>query len=271
VSCENPAYLQALWGNLFVRYLFNQIEDVHPFADNVKPPVRYLAWAFNKDPLMTLKLIVTRGSVFLRAFRNVTQAALGTAQVCKQPEKSDLAPLPPDVMQEIADLARRQAEDSRQEWIGGILMTVLALAVIVCVIVAGVSFLGGNWTAGATWAGVALIFLIVRCIASPRVPSFDDLMLRVAQDLEGILKPPHAVRYIVLGHDHAADIAQMEGNTWYVNTGTWVQIFEKKGPISAQEKLTFFRLAWEYEGVPELLLWDDAVGGPAQLKLGLIE
>lgn len=271
VSCENPAYLQALWGNLFVRYLFNQIEDVHPFADNVKPPVRYLAWAFSKDPLMTLKLIVTRSGVFLRAFRNVTRAALGMAPVCKQPEKSDLAPLPSEVMQEIVDLAHQQARDSRREWIGGMLLIALALAVVVCSIVAGVSFLGGNWVGGAIWAGAALVFFVARGIASPVVPSFDDLMPRVAQDLEKILKPPHAVRYIVLGHDHAADIERMKGGTWYVNTGTWVQIFEKKGPISGQEKLTFFRLTWGYEGVPELLRWDDAVGEPVSLRLGLIE
>lgn len=270
LSCENPAYLQTLWGNLFVRYLFNQIEDVHPFADNVKPPVRYLVWAFNKDPLRTLKLIVTRGSVFLRALWNVTQAALETAQVSKQSEKSDLAPLPPEVMQEVADLAHRQAEDSRWEWIGGTLVVVLALAVIVCAIVAGVNFISGNWVRGAIWAGVVLVFLVTRCIANSRVPSFDDLMLRVARGLEQILKPPHAVRYIVLGHDHAADIEQME-DAWYVNTGTWVQIFEKKGPISGQEKLTFFRLAWGHEGVPELLRWDDAAGEPASLRLGLIE
>jgi UDP-2,3-diacylglucosamine pyrophosphatase LpxH len=270
LSCENPAYLQALWGNLFVRYLFNQIEDVHPFADNVKPPVRYLAWAFNKDPLMTLKLIVTRGSVFLRAFRNVTRAALGTTPVCRQPEQSDLVPLPPEVMQEIAELAQRQAENSRREWIGGMLLIALALAVVVCAIVAGAGLLGGNWAGGAIWAGVAVVFFVARCIVRSRVPSFEDLMLRVAQDLERILKPPHAVRYIVLGHDHAADIERMK-NAWYVNTGTWVQIFEKKGPISAQEKPTFFRLAWGYEDVPELLRWDDAIGGPASLRLGLME
>jgi hypothetical protein len=50
-----------------------------------------------------------------------------------------------------------------------------------------------------------------------------------------------------------------------------VQVFEKTGPIEGREKLTFFRLAWGYEGVPELLLWDDAVGEPALPRLGLIE
>jgi UDP-2,3-diacylglucosamine pyrophosphatase LpxH len=270
VSCDNPRCLQVLWGNLFVRYLFNQIEDVHPFADNVKPPVRYLAWAFNNDPFMTLKLIVTRGGIFLRAFWNVTRAALGAAPEDEQPQEFDLVSLPPKVTRQIAELARRQAEDSRQEWIGGILLIAMALAVIVCAMVAGVSFLVGNWAGGAIWAGATMVLLAARSVARTRIPSFDDLMLRVARRLERILKPSHAVRYIVLGHDHAADIERME-DAWYVNTGAWVQVFEKKGPIEGKEKLTFFRLAWGYEGVPHLLCWDDAVGEPASLKMGLIE
>ncbi len=270
VSCDNPKCLQALWGNLFVRYLFNQIEDVHPFADNVKPPVRYLAWAFDKDPLMTLKLIVTRGSTFLRAFWKVTRVALGTAQIYKQSQESDFVPLPSEVTQQIAELAQRQAEDSRREWIGGILMIGLTLAVIVCAVVAVVNVLLGSWVGGAIWVGAAAVFFAAQRITRLRIPSFDDLMLRVAKNLEHILKPPHAVRYIVVGHDHVADVEWME-DAWYVNTGAWVQVFEKKGPIEGKEKLTFFRLAWGYEGVPQLLRWDDAVGEPASLRMGLVE
>jgi hypothetical protein len=47
---DDPERIQLPWGSLFVRYLFNKVEDVHPFADNVKPPVRYLMWAFRKGP-----------------------------------------------------------------------------------------------------------------------------------------------------------------------------------------------------------------------------
>jgi UDP-2,3-diacylglucosamine pyrophosphatase LpxH len=270
VSCDNPDCLQALWGNLFVRYLFNQIEGVHPFADNVKPPIRYLGWAFSKAPLMTLGLIVTRGHVFLRAFWKVTRVALGMAQIYKQPQESDLVPLPSDVTREIAELAQQQAKGSRREWIGGMLMIGLTLVVIVCAVAAVVSVLLGSWVGGAIWAGAAVVFFAARRIARSIIPSFDDLMLRVAKELEHILKSPHAVRYIVVGHDHVADVERME-DTWYVNTGAWVQVFEKKGPIEGKEKLTFFCLAWGCEDVPQLLRWDDAVGEPASLRMGLIE
>jgi len=263
--------LQVVWGNLFIRYLFNKIEDVHPFADNVKPPTRYLVWAFRKDPFMTLGLILARGLIFLRAFWKVTRAALEKKRGQEQIEESDLIPLPGDVAEEIAALAQGQAKDSRREWIGGIVLFLLALLVVACAIAAAVNFLGGLWLMGAVWTGVVVILYVVRRIVSHEVPSFDDLMQRVACKLEGILKKRACpVRYVVLGHDHVAAIKKME-DAWYVNTGTWVQVFERRGPIEAREKLTFFRLAWGYEGVPELLRWDDAVGEPAQLRWGLTE
>jgi UDP-2,3-diacylglucosamine pyrophosphatase LpxH len=267
ISSDDPACLQVLWGNLFVRYLFNQIEDVHPFADNVKPPTRYLVWALRKDPILTLRLIVTRGWIFLRAFWKVTRAALE-----KHPSQGQAQPssLPPEVTRKIAQLADRQARDSRLEWIGGTLLIVLSVLVAALAIAAAGSFLVGRSLLGAICAATAVVLFIVRLVASRRLPSFDDLMPRVARDMEGILSPTHAVRYIILGHDHTADMHRLE-DAWYVNTGTWVQIFEKKGPIEGKERLSFFRLPWGYEGVPELLLWDDAIGGPASLRLGLIE
>jgi UDP-2,3-diacylglucosamine pyrophosphatase LpxH len=270
VSPDDPTHLRVIWGNLFVRYLFNQIEDVHPFADNVKPPTRYLLWALRKDPLMTLGLIVTRGWIFLRAYWNVARAALEGRQGQKRVGESDLVPLPADVTEKIAALAHKQAEDSRLEWIGGTLLILLVVLVVALIVAAGVSFLGGLWTVGAVCLGVAAVLYLVRLVASRKLPFFDDLMFRVAQDLKETLGAEHAVRYIVLGHDHVAAIEPI-GDAWYVNTGTWVQIFEQKGPIEAREKLTFFRLAWGYEGLPELLCWDDAVGEPGCLKLGLFD
>jgi UDP-2,3-diacylglucosamine pyrophosphatase LpxH len=267
VSCDDPDCLQVLWGNLFVRYLFNQIEDVHPFADNVKPATRYLVWALRKAPILTLRLIVSRGWIFLQAFWKVTRAALERRP---SQEQAQPGPLPLEVTKEIAELAERQAKDSRREWMGGMLLIVLAVLVAALVIAAGVSFLVGLRLVGAICAGTAVVLFIVRLVARRRIPSFDDLMLRVARNLEQILEPPHAVRYILLGHDHVANMERME-DAWYVNTGAWVQVFEKKGPIEGREKLTFFRLAWGYEGVPQLLRWDDAVGEPALLRLGLAE
>jgi hypothetical protein len=126
------------------------------------------------------------------------------------------------------------------------------------------------WVAAACLVLVVFAFLLRRVLSRRFDSTFDDYLLPAARELEQVLKPAHAVRYIVMGHDHNAALERLE-RAWYVNTGAWVQIYEKKGPIEGRELLTFFRLAWGYEGTPELLRWDDAAGAPARLTLGLLD
>jgi len=273
---DDPERIQLPWGSLFVRYLFNKVEDVHPFADNVKPPVRYLMWAFRKDPVVTIKLLVTRGWVFLRAFWNVAhktmEVALKKSQARDQSGQPGPVPLPPDVTEQIANLARRRAAASWRQWVGSAVRSVPSLLMIVLTVLAVVLGLVGRlwWVAAACLVVVVFAFLLRRVLSRRFDSTFDDYLLPAARELEQVLRPAHAVRYIVMGHDHNAALERLE-RAWYVNTGAWVQIYEKKGPIEGRELLTFFRLAWGYEGTPELLRWDDAAGAPARLTLGLLD
>ena len=266
---DDPTRIRMPWGNLFLRYLFNQVEDVHPFADNVKPPVRYLAWALQKDPLMTARLLVTRGWIFVRTFWHVGRE-ISRKQRAGQDRPTASLPLPPQVAGRIGALARRWVTNSWREWLGLALRGVPSLVVVAGLLLGVWSLVQGSWwragacllaAAGAAWLGQAL---------RRNVHTFDDFVLRVGRDLERILWPDHPVRYVVMGHDHQARIERLE-HAWYVNTGTWVQVFEKQGPIQGRDKLTFFRLSRDHTGAPELLRWDDAAGAPARLRFGLDE
>ena len=268
----DPERVQLPWGSLFSRYLFNKVEDVHPFEDNVKPPTRYFWWAFRKEPIMTARLLVTRGWIFLRAFWNVAHKKVEAA-LKKSPERDwsgqlDSFSLPQDVVKQIAALAQRWAGGSRREWIGSVVRGLPSVLVVVLLVLGGLSVLSRQWWAVAVYLIAVMLVHGLRRVLNRNVYTFDDFMLRVARDVEQILHPAHVVRYIVMGHDHQAALERLE-QAWYVNTGTWVQVYEKKGPIEGREKLTFFRLAWGYEGTPELLRWDDAAGAPARLMLGL--
>jgi UDP-2,3-diacylglucosamine pyrophosphatase LpxH len=47
-----------LWlpfGSFFVRYFFNKLEAIHPFADNIKPFTKYIGWAWKEDKIQFLK------------------------------------------------------------------------------------------------------------------------------------------------------------------------------------------------------------------------
>ena len=127
-----------------------------------------------------------------------------------------------------------------------------------------------SWVEALVWLSAAALAYLVRHIARTNLPTFDDFLQRVAGELEETLEPTHTVPYIVMGHDHIATIEKLK-EAWYVNTGTWVQIFEQKGPIEGREKLTFFLHAWGYRGTPELMRWDDAAGEPARLMFGLTD
>ena len=46
------------WGSLFVRYLFNDIEAVEPFADNIKPQTEFIRWLFRHHPMTALRFAI---------------------------------------------------------------------------------------------------------------------------------------------------------------------------------------------------------------------
>jgi UDP-2,3-diacylglucosamine pyrophosphatase LpxH len=48
-------------GSFFVRYLFNKVEETAPFADNVKPPTRFVRWLVSRHPLTALRFVFHGG------------------------------------------------------------------------------------------------------------------------------------------------------------------------------------------------------------------
>jgi len=273
---DDAEHIELPWGSLFVRYLFNKVEDVHPFADNVKPLTRYLRWAFKTDAVRAMEVVIGRGWVFLRAFWNVARKTMASALHApggqKQIGQAGSVPLPPDVVEEITAVAQRRVDASWQGWVTSALQGLLSLLMVLIGVtflaLAGLSIPRGPWWMTVVYfvAAVSAYFLrrgLKRGFASLFESRY---LLQVARELERILQPGHAVRYIVMGHDHQAALERLE-RAWYVNTGAWVSLYEEEGPIGGREELTFFRLAWGYEGTPELLRWDDAAGAPARVVL----
>jgi UDP-2,3-diacylglucosamine pyrophosphatase LpxH len=278
VMPDSPEYIELPWGSLFVRYLFNKLEDVHPFIDNVKPITRYLGWALRKDPIGTIEVLATRGYVFLRAFWNVMRktvaSTLHSAQSPGQAEQPTSVPLPPEVTGKIAALAQRRADASWREWVFSAVqssLSVLAILIVVTfVFLAGLALVSGPSWMAAMYLGAAVLAYFLRRALKRTFASLTegDYLLHVARELERVLRPAHSVHCIVLGHDHRAALEQLE-QAWYVNTGAWVPVYEKEGPVEGREELTFFRLAWGHKGAPELLRWDDAANAPVRVILWL--
>jgi UDP-2,3-diacylglucosamine pyrophosphatase LpxH len=274
---DDPERIELPMGSLFVRYLFNKVEDVHPFADNVKPLTRYLKWAFRSDPIRTMELLLSRGWVFLRALWKTGQKAARAAlhgppeDVSAHEEPSSL---PAAVTKEIKALARWRVETFWQTWAGSALQGLVRLLTVLIIgafiALAGVSLVmdsARRWLAGVYLAMAILAAVLGRGLQHVLSRMLEQsYLLEVAQNLEEILKPAGGVRYIVMGHDHRPMIERLE-KAWYVNTGAWVPLYEKEGPIEGRESLTFFRLTRDHQGTPELLRWDDAGGAPTRMVL----
>ncbi len=275
---DDPKRIELPWGSLFVRYLFNKVEDEHPFADNVKPASRYLGWAFKSDPIGTLEMIAVRAWPLLRAYWNTIRKTMASAfrsrREQKRPEGLGHGSLPPDVTEEISTLAQQRVDAVWQEWVGtvmrGLLSTLTALIIVAFIVLTGLTLIKDLSWATAIYFGAAVLSYFLR---RGLKRSFDyvlesDYLLDVARKLKSILKPGHAVHYIVFGHTHRVALERMGKQTWYVNTGAWVPAYRQDGPIEGRrEMLTFFRLSRGHRGVPELLRWDDAVGAPARVVL----
>jgi hypothetical protein len=197
---DDPQRIELPWGSLFVRYLFNKVEDIHPFADNVKPLTRYLSWSFRKDPIKALRVLIGRGWVFLKAFWMMgRKAAASTGHSSAkdggvEPEPSSL---PEDVRARIANLARRRIASAWRIGVGSLiegLMSLLALLIIGAFLgLAGVTvYLERHlsWIAAAYIGAAVLAALLRRALRE----SFAHLQARsdlteVASDLERILRP----------------------------------------------------------------------------------
>jgi UDP-2,3-diacylglucosamine pyrophosphatase LpxH len=273
---DDPRRIELPWGSLFVRYLFNKVEDVHPFADNIKPVTRYLGWAFRKSPVEAIEILVGRGWVFLRAFWNVARKTADS--VLRAPRErgptgpSSSLPLPREVTEQIDALAQRWIDSAWQGWLGSAMKAFLSLLMLLIiatfVALAGLTLVGGPWWMAIVYLMAAVLGYFLRRELERGLDRLleHNYLLEMARGLEQILQPAHGVRHIVLGHNHQAALERLE-RAWYVNTGAWVPVYEKEGPIDGREELTFFRLAWGYRGTPELLRWDDAAGAPARVVL----
>lgn len=74
------------WGSLFVRYLFNEIEHVEPFADNIKPQTEFIRWLLRRHPMMGLRFAIFDTSFLLEKLRRAWVPAKPSAYAVRKQE-----------------------------------------------------------------------------------------------------------------------------------------------------------------------------------------
>lgn len=252
-------------GSIFVRYLFNRVETSSPFADNIKPPTRFIGWFIRHHPLRALSFMFTDGAKMLDTIR----------RNCRRPADSNSvdrpAPDGPDTLGPSCEKLRDLQETPflmrisgirkalfmllARKWmiLGGILTLLLfnsaALAALFSPLwalllppgLAEKEFVIGilNWTRGCQIPLICLLLqaagwgLLAVYLKRSRDRNDCSSVLRAkAAGIARVVRP----EYIVMGHCHQPDLQRLNGGCHYINTGTWTKIFSHESAAVREEK-----------------------------------
>ncbi len=283
---EQPELIELPLGSFFVLYLFNYIERIDPFADNVKPVTRYLAWALRTHPVVALSTLGYHVHFFLRVLRKTSNLTTDEREQRRaryrgevlQPY-AEMIGLPAYVVEELDRLAAVPALSSKWRQLqaivlGPLLPGVPVLAALVALYHALQRIRPSARSFLTLLLGIGALVWRERRMLRPPTQSGSYLLRAARQIHERLDRANAAVPAYVFGHTHTAELAPLADTAEpvrYFNSGTWTplvpQSFELLG---TRERFTFVQIARDPvtgQVVAALLLWNDAAGRAEPLPL----
>ncbi len=295
------------FGSLFVRYLFNRIESVEPFADNIKPATKFIGWLVRKHPITALRFVFRDGRHMLnrvqRALANVPTEAWEIRKKEHEErlgELADEAEIGIHTLSEVDNLREPSVlkePDVRAKFLRTVLNPWILLPLVALVAASVVlSFL---FTASilltdmvpefvregifdplvnvllpvAPWAVllVAVFGLVrgLRWLFTEEEPKRSSYLKNKSDLIAQLL----GVQYVVMGHTHDPELYPIAGSFGrkdeYFNTGTWTTVFsEEERLVRKPVELVFVEGLRAGEGLSlKLLEWNDGAEEPRLLKL----
>ncbi len=285
---DRPGEIDLPLGSYFVEHLFNRIEALDPFADNVKPPTRYLRWAFRVHPVMALWLLLRYYlSFFLIVFTRTSQLTPQEQESrCERYREEVLRPyaqqlgLLHETVVAIDGLSAKPAMSSRPRLLRALLIEPFLPLLP----------LGGGLLALYTWmrnvrfnvrsltlfaVGVLGLAWRERRLLRPATqPS--GYLHRAALGIDRLLRNEgvEKVPFYVFGHTHTAEqypLTIERDGARYLNTGTWTPIVPADFEIlGARERFTFVQITRDpdtRDPIARLLFWNDAASRHEPLPL----
>jgi UDP-2,3-diacylglucosamine pyrophosphatase LpxH len=273
---DDKALIELPIGSFFVRYMFNYIEQIDPFADNVKPHTRYIGWALRNHPVLGLFSLYKYAQLLARSLPKTSK--LSEAEQRERREaywqgvlesaSVDIG-LPVETLVAIDEMASIPALSSLRSQLAAMLVRPLAPAAAV---VGGAVALHRairhfpsriQWTARALAFG-GLLAWRERNLLQPATDNSDYLYARSKAIHELLTTTGHEVPFYVFGHTHAAAHLRLGGeddSPHYFNTGTWTSIVpDTYSLLASRENFTFVEIV-RTPGLdrldPQLLVWND--------------
>lgn len=288
---DKPHLIELPPGSFFVRYFFNQIEQTHPFADNLRPISRYVNWAINEAFTDTVRMLLRRPSQIWLAIRNLWQKRGRFSQSANLAKGGKAEPLPLaagqiHLLEGLRHAALAAAEKRSSQTMGRIISR-FALHILAWILAAfGLrAFVWGDYLPALAWLGSCGLALLLAARLGGQLQALSNpvALPQIGRQISRILNKEYrgesaAVQLHIFGHDHQATLEEITPRNspfpfrqWYVNTGSWLPLFDEVDRISRGEvQLAFLRIIPDrpdfHTAVPELLEWRPGSRHPERLR-----
>ncbi len=256
------------FGSLFVRYLFNRIERVEPFADNIKPATKFVRWLIRKHPVTAMRFVFGDGRHMLdrirRAWADVPPEAWEERRRQHDFRLRELAVRSGIGIEKLEEVDRLRAPsvlkepDSRAKDLRAVLhprVFLPGVALAVVAVLLSVFYVAGDLLApmvpdffrdifidpligvlypGVRWA-VLVVFLVglvmfLRWLLTEEEGQKPSYLKDKAARIAG--PDLLGVRYVVMGHTHDAELHDLgedgDRKKKYFNTGTWTTVYSEE-------------------------------------------
>lgn len=282
---HDPEQIELPLGSYFVTYLFNHIEAIDPFADNVKPPTRYMMWSFRTHPVVALTAL----RFYLRFLFRVLPLTnnRSDAEDRKRREQyreavvrpyAESVGLSPDLVIAIDRLSPMPALSSRYRLLRALVLDPLLASIpVVGTLVAlymglrrfrlapGSLILSALGIFGLVWRDRRLL----RPLLQPT-----GYMFRAASNIDRLLKSRGVqVPVYVFGHTHVAEqhLLSADGKRKYINSGTWTPMLPGQFELlGGRERFSFVQITRSprsRQPIAQLFYWNDLAGRHEPLPL----
>ncbi len=267
----NSKRLWLPFGSFFVRYFFNKLEISNPFADNIKPPTRYMRWAWKDDKLQFLKNIWHYLPTMIRVFLKGGKLSKTEKGKLKEENEKKLKKLgqefglPLDAVRNIYSLIAPPFTRYKLKIIltfAGTFFPIITLIVFVVLLALSQYFHFSFWTALSSLGLLVVPIAKWALSKSLQKDPFENILREIKKHLKD-------VQIIVFGHTHDPDIRRVDKETRYLNTGTWTTVFSEEERIIREAKQFAFVWIKEIDGKPQarLLRWNHSLREPEKLIL----
>lgn len=283
---SRPNVLELPLGSFFVLYLFNYIERIDPFADNVRPVTRYLLWALRVHPIVALSTLGYHVRFFFRVLRKTSNLTAAEQAARRESYRREALQayaaeigLPADLIDELDRMAAVPALSNRWRQLeallfGPLLSSLPTLAAFAALYQALQRLRPGTRSFVTLLSGLLGLVWRERRLLRPATQSGSYMWVAAQQIHQRLTRVGADVPAYVFGHTHTAEqapFAQNDEAPRYFNTGTWTplvpQAFELLGTRERFTLVQITRDPTDQIAIARLLVWNDAAGRAEPLPL----